>query len=173
MSNRSLGIATISLMCLVMAACGYRFSGAGTLPKGVKRVFVNLFENRTSEVGLENTITNDVISEFVIKQKDRLATQSEADAILKGTIVSLRKDAISRTGAGEVQERRVEVVVNVSLVDPSGKTLWSAQGVSASEAYAATGGIEASTAAGGQGSALSDLSKRIAERIYNRLTEDF
>ena len=172
MSKRSLVVATISLMCLVIAACGYRFSGAGTLPKGVKRIFVNLFENRTAEVGLENRITNDVISEFVIKRKDTLVTQSEADAILKGTIVSLRKDAISRTGAGEVQERRVEVVVNVSLVDPSGKTIWSAQGVSAAEAYAA-GGIEDSTSGSGRSGALTDLSKRIAEKIYNRLTEDF
>jgi len=161
------------VLCLVIGACGYRFSGSGTLPKGTKRIFVNLFENRTAEVGLENTITNDVINEFVTKRKDALTTRAEADAVLTGTVVALRVDSISRNSAGQVQERRAEVVVNVSLVDRSGKTIWSAQGVSASESYASSSSVGDGSSVGGRGGALEELSKRIAERIYNRITEDF
>ena len=53
----------IIMSCVVeVLGCGYRFSGGGRFPAGIKSVFVEVFENNTSETGIEQTFTNDLIS---------------------------------------------------------------------------------------------------------------
>ena len=44
----------ITIFCMVVVcACGYRFAGQGGFPKGVERIFIEVFENRTSKTGIE------------------------------------------------------------------------------------------------------------------------
>ena len=49
---------------LALCAYGYRFSGTGQFPTGVNHIFVQLFENRTSEVGIESVLTDELINQF-------------------------------------------------------------------------------------------------------------
>lgn len=159
-------------MGVFVCACGYRFPGGGEIPGGIKTVSIPLFVNRTNELGLENTITNDLINEFIIRRKKALADDEEmADGVLNGEIVSVFARTITQTGAGGSVEREVVVAVDLKLIDKKDQVVWAPRGVGARETYD-VGANSLETELNRQ-EALQELSVRLAEKIYNRLIEDF
>ena len=159
------------LVCLCLAACGYRFSGSGELPGGINTVSVGVFANRTAETGFETWIANDLINQFIRFDSDRLTDAALADATLTGTITSVRSVTISHSTPNTPAERRIQATLDVRLTSADGAVLWSAEGLTAYETYAVGG--EKSGTEKNKKSALATLSKRIAERIYYQLTDNF
>ena len=164
-------IGVVVVLAVILTACGYRFSGSGELPAGVQTIFVPVFENRTGEVGLEDTLTNGVINEFVLKRKDALMEKDSAESILQGTILSIRDETISRSSGNTALERRVTVTVALALKDRNNQTLWVARQVAANEAYDVDQDKQATEE--NRRSALDVAFRRLSENIYNRLMEDF
>ena len=161
----------ILVLWVVFSACGYRFAGSGSFPAGIKTMSISIFENRSVVTGLENTVTNDLIYEVTRRKEVALISKDKAEANLSGVIVSTRTGAISRVDVGTSTERRVTLTLNLKLTDTSGIIIWSADGVAESEAYVVEDdkrGTEQN-----RQDAISKASKRLAEKIYNRLTEDF
>ena len=161
----------IFFISLFLSACGYRFVGSGNLPAGTQRVFVEVLGNRTVETGLENIITNDLIYEFTRNRHSVQANREKAGAILTGMIESARIRTITRQGQQTPLERRIDVTVNLKLTDSHGKVIWSASGVSDSEIYNVN--TDKQDAEQNKDAALKILSKRLAEKVYNSLTDDF
>ncbi len=162
----------IFLLLLILSACGYRFSGKENLPSGVERIFVTVFENRTMETGVEILFTDDIIQEFIRNRKDSLAnSRTGADAILSGAVESIRVRTISREGTHTPLERRVWATISLKLTGSDGRTLWKKTGISESETYGVMP-LKQETERNRR-DALSAISKRIAERAYFRLTDDF
>ena len=153
-----------------LSACGYRFAGGGTLPSGIKSVCVTILANRTSETGVENTFTNDLIYEFT--RNGKIASIDKADALLSGVVKSMSIETISRSGAHTSIERRVTVTLDLKLTDNDGRIIWSVKGVSGNEAYKVVSDNKLSTEQNRR-NAISTLSERLAEKIYNSLTENF
>jgi len=137
----------------------------------VKTVFITILKNHTSETGVENVFTNDLIYEFTRNRKGALAGMDKADAILLGVIESMSIETISRKGISTSIERRVTVVISLKLTDRKGKAIWSAESISAKEAYDVASDKIATEK--NRRYAISALSKRVAEKVYNRLTDDF
>ena len=152
-----------------LSACGYRFAGGGTLPSGIKSVCVTILENRTSEIGVENTFTNDLIYEFT--RNGKFASIDKADALLSGVVKSMSIETISHSGAHTSIERRVTITLDLKLTDKGGRIIWSAKGVSGNEAYDVA--PDKLSTEQNRRSAISTLSERLAEKVYNSLTEDF
>lgn len=166
-------VAIILLLAGVMifGSCGYKFTGGGELPKGIQTVFVDLFENKSREVDFETQLTNDLTNEFILKRKEALESENTAEAILTGTIVSVNSSTISQTKQGSSVEQTVRMVLNVELLNRQGETIWRRKAISDHEEYL-VGGNSSETDANLQ-EALIVLSERMAEQIYNMLTEDF
>lgn len=157
---------------ILVCACGYRFPGGGEIPGGIKNVSIPLFINRTNEVGLENIITNDLTNEFIIRRKEALADDDQmADGILRGEIVSVQTRTISQTGAGGSVEREVIVRVDLRLSDSADQIKWVSRNIAARETYY-VGGNSVETDLR-RFVAIEELSTRLAENIFNRLTENF
>ena len=169
MTYSKLQIGVFILTITLLSACGYRFSGSGSLPAGIKRVFISVLDNRTAETGLENSITGDLRYEFI--RNNRNANSDEAGAVLSGTVKSLRVETISRSGLHSSLERRVTVSVDLKLTDRNGRVVWSVDGLADSESYRVESDDQATNV--NKRAAVSALSKRLAENIYYRLTEDF
>jgi len=152
-----------------LSACSYKFAGGGTLPSGIKSVCVTILENRTSEIGVENTFTNDLTYEFT--RNGKIASIDKADALLSGVIRSMSIETISHRGAHTSRERRVTLTLDLKLTENDGRIIWSAKGVSGNEAY----DVESDKLKTEQNrrNAISTLSERLAEKVYNSLTEDF
>ncbi len=168
--GKIIGIVFAILCFLVfLSACGYRFAGGGSLPSGIKTVCVTILVNRTSETGVENTFTNDLIYEFA--RHGKIASIDKADALLSGVVKSMSIETISHSGAHTSLERRVKFTLDLKLTDNHGKIIWS-KSVSGNEAYDVVSDNKLTTEQNRR-SAISTLSERLAEKVYNRLTEDF
>ncbi len=156
---------------MVVTACGYRFSGSGDLPQGIEKLHIGVFENRTSENGLESRIANDLIYQFTRFGSLNLTNQTKADAFLTGTIKSVKSVTISHESANTSTERRLQVTIALKLTAKEGKLLWSDSAISAYETYEV--GSDKAQTEKNKKSALAKLSSRVAERIYYRLTDNF
>ena len=166
-------IGLLLLFSVLVTACGYRFAGSGTFPEGVNYIFIEVVENRTSKIGVERIVTNQLIFEFSRQRESSLVSKlDEADAILKGSINSIRTQTISRIDTEIANEREVVMTVDLKLIKKDGgAVIWAANGLSDREAYDVDNSkIETDR---NEELALRRLSERISERIFNRLTDDF
>lgn len=155
----------------VTTGCGYRFSSVEDIPANVGRIAINTFENRTGETGIESIITNDVINEFTRHPHVEVTGAANAEAILTGVIRSARTRSLSHRSAYTTAEREITVLVDVTLSTPDGDVLWSARAIEASQDYAvATDKIRTEQ---NKRSAVANLSGRLAQRIFYRMTDRF
>jgi outer membrane lipopolysaccharide assembly protein LptE/RlpB len=154
----------------LFSACGYKFTGGGDLPSSVKKISVSVLENRTAESGIENIITNDIIYEITRNGKI-VENKDNADASLTGTIESVSDDAIAHRGDKISLERRVTVVLNLNLTGKDGKKIWAAKGIASDQAFSILSDKIATE--NEKRKAITTLSKRLAEKVYSRLTDNF
>ena len=160
------------ILTISLAGCGYRFTGSGTFPDGVNHVFVEVLENKTSESGIENTITRNLINEFTLREKEAFVGNiNEADSILSGTVSRIAFHTIVAKGKDSALERRVTVWVSLKLTDREGSLLWAAKDLSDNEAYRVV--EDKNVTERNKRDAIGLASRRIAERALNRLTDDF
>jgi outer membrane lipopolysaccharide assembly protein LptE/RlpB len=162
---------TLVFFLLGVSACGYRFSGSGSLPSDIESVHIAMFKNNSAETGLENIVTNDLIYEFTRKRGSVIQKSDQAEGLLTGVIRSVRADTIARQGQSTSLTRRVVVAVDIKLTDRSGAVLWSQNNVTESEAYNVV--ADKQTTEQNKKDAILKVSKRLAENLFNRLTEDF
>jgi len=170
--NKVRMITPLLLCALLTYTCGYRFAGSGGFPDNVEKIFIEIFENRTSKAGIERTVTNQLIFEFTRQREKSLASDpKDADATLKGVIQSISTRTISRVGTEVANEREVVMTLDLRLVKQNGDVIWAAKGLSGRQAYDVTDlKLENDRK---ESLAIARLSERISERIFSRLTDDF
>jgi outer membrane lipopolysaccharide assembly protein LptE/RlpB len=166
-------IGIVILAIFTIAACGYRFSGGGELPGEVKRLFISIFINRTSELGVENVLAAQLTDEFIsLGPKGLLVSERQtADAELSGVISRVQIYTVTLRTQLSSAERRVVITAAARLTGPNGKVLWRADTLSASRLY----NVEADKFATdvNKRSAIASATRLLAETIYNRMTSDF
>ncbi|MDM8537285.1 LptE family protein [Desulfobacterales bacterium HSG17] len=160
---------TLSIL-LILTSCGYKFAGQGTLPSGLTSIHIAIFENHSAEIATEHIFTNDLISEFT-KNGIKITNRKNADAVLTGVIDAMRISTVSRKNTSTSLERKITYVVSTSLADINGNTIWSDSNISEDEAYNVL--PEKAGTAYGKKTAVSSISKRIAQDIYDRMTQEF
>jgi outer membrane lipopolysaccharide assembly protein LptE/RlpB len=163
------GVVFVTWFC----SCGYHFAGSGNYPAGVSRVFIVMLENRSAETGVESTFTNDLIYEFTRNRKESLVQErSEADGILTGTIARLAVENVSRASVSTAVERRVTGTLNLRLESPDGRIIWASGNIVERRAYEVVEGNETATDQN-KADAIAELSRKMAESAYSRMTDDF
>lgn len=166
-------IVLLILLLILVSNCGYRFTGSGDFPEGTQRIFIPIFENRTSESGLEKLITNDIIYEFTRNRKDILAGSADnADAVLYGIIHSIGIETISRNDPNTSAERSIRLSVDMKLVVPEGRVIWQVKGINSNEAYNVLPENKYKTVQNRR-EAIAKLSQRLAEKVFARMTDNF
>ncbi|MGB5158753.1 LPS assembly lipoprotein LptE [Desulfobacterium sp. N47] len=163
-------ILIITVTALSFYGCGYMFAGSGELPASVKKVSVSVLENKTAENGIESIITNDIIYEFTRHGKN-VAKKDEADAFLSGVIETANDAAISRSSTITSLERRVVIVVSLKLKGKDGNIIWTGSNITDDQAFTVLSDKLATE--NEMRKAIEILSKRIAEKVYNKLTDNF
>jgi outer membrane lipopolysaccharide assembly protein LptE/RlpB len=152
--------------------CGYRLAGRGELPGSVQSIAVRMLENRSSETGVETLITNALINELNRRRQGSVTAPDRADAVLSGTIDSLRWDTVAHRGVNTAAERKVYATISLTLTDRSGKVLWQRSGLSGSQAYTVVGDNKTATEINRR-QAVAVLAEQVAENVYRRLTDNF
>ena len=159
------------LLLLLLPACGYRLEGGGLVHPGVSRAGVGVFANRTAYTQAGIDFTNELIREIQDRTETRVVAPEQAAYLIQGTVRSITFATLSRSSTEKVTERRVTAVVDVQLLSPDKKTLWSAGNFSGFESY--TVGTDNVDDAANIRKALEIAARRVAERIVSQMSADF
>jgi len=104
---------------MLALGCGpYSFREGGG-KGGYKSIAVPLFENRTSEYGIRELLTEGVIDGFIKDGALPVVNEKRADAVLRGAITGYRRDAYTYDAGERVKEYRVTISVSARLEDPA------------------------------------------------------
>jgi hypothetical protein len=143
------------------------------LPPSVDHIQVTILRNPTSEAGIENIITAQLIAEFTRRNPGALVSRrTDADAVLSGVISSIKIWTVSRRGEQIPNERRVKLKVSLKLTATDGKELWRVRNLSNSEVYSIDQTNALVTEKNKQ-DAIAVLAEKIAETSYDLLTQNF
>jgi outer membrane lipopolysaccharide assembly protein LptE/RlpB len=167
---------TLSLISiLAVSGCGYTTSSL--LPPELKTIYVENFKNginvtaeqselrmyRGYRPGMEVEITKAVIDRFRFDGNLKVVQEGKADLLLKSELIDYKRDSLRYDANDNVEEYRIKLIVNMELVDSSGKVLWTEKGFAGETTYriAGSGAKNESTAIK---DAVVDLARRIVER---------
>lgn len=142
--------------------CGpYSFSSAGG--SGFKTVAVPLFEDRTSEFGIKEQMTDAIIAQFHRDNTLKTADRRTAESILTGTLLDVEDRAGAFSREENVQEIRVYVTVNVKYEDSKKhRTIWEEE-MTQFGAYTPSG-----AGSNDRATALKDAIDKIALQVLNK-----
>ena len=117
-----------------LTGCLYGFAGGG-LPPSIKTVALLPFDNQTAEPTLTQEVAVRVREAVESRLGLRQASESQADAVVRGTIVRYEPDLpVQYTGGDDrsvsVTRRLVQITVSVEILDQKqGKPLWQRSGL--------------------------------------------
>ncbi len=124
----------VSLSALALTAC-YGFAGGG-LPPSIRTVAVLPFDNQTPEPTLTQEVNSRVREAVQNRLGLRQASESQADAVVRGTITRYEPDLpVAYTGDDEenqvtVTRRLVQITLSVEILDQrQDKPLWQRSGL--------------------------------------------
>jgi hypothetical protein len=144
-SIQRFGIFLEVVVAASLCACGihYGFS-EGAFPPHIKTMAVLPFENQTSAPELQSELFDTMRTELQRRLGVRDAPQDNADALVRGNIVSYDVDVPVAFSADPRQSttarRRLQITVDVEIVDQTnGKILWQKKGLRAEGEYAERG----------------------------------
>lgn len=174
----------ISMACLLLSfnlvSCGY--TTRSMIADSYSTIYVTPFLNKvdiTQEVDvgskyriyrpmLETDITRNVTNKFLFDGNLRPAKESSADLVLKGELIDFRKDPLRYDDSDEVTEYRINLVVNIALWNnKENKLLWEENNFVGDTTYFTTGS-QAKSEGTAINDALSDLARRIVERVVEQ-----
>ena len=112
------------------------------------------------------------MAEFT-KRSDALVASdpAAADLLMRGVIRSMDSQTISSRRKDAAGERRVTIRLDAQLVDPDGRVVWEAKGLADNDAYPVTDDKFENEQRERRTARMA--ATRIAERIFNRFTDDF
>lgn len=124
-----------SLSPFLLGGCLYGFAGGG-LPPGIKTVAVLPFDNQTAEPTLTQEVSVRVREAVEGRLGLRQASESQADAVVRGTITRYEPDVPVQYDGNDdgntvtVTRRLVQITVSVEILDQRAeKPLWERRGL--------------------------------------------
>ncbi len=129
-----------SLLLLALAGCmPYGFTGGG-LPPNIHTFAVASFDNQTPTPQLPKELTDALRTRVRDRLGLRDATETKANALIRGTIQRYEIDIPVGYSASNKQQttatRSLELRVDIEMIDQlSGKTLWQKKGALATVSY--------------------------------------
>jgi outer membrane lipopolysaccharide assembly protein LptE/RlpB len=166
----------IFILVLMLSGCGY--TTRSMISNKYKTLYVTPFINKiniTSEQDaaskyklyrpmIESDITRAVNNRYFFDGNLKITKEELADLVLKGEVVEFRKDALRYLDNDEVSEYRINLVVNLKLLDQKeNKLLWEENNFTGDTTYF-TSGSQAKSEDAAVKYALDDLARRVVER---------
>ena len=162
------------LLTIIVCGCGYRFSPGGEhINQTIQRVFVEKFDNYTSEADLENYVQSAFINE--IRQGGRFdmaGSKEGADAVVSGKILRSDVSHLSYTDVDVAKENRVTVTMEITFKElRTGQIIWNNNALTEREAFIVAGDPGRTEA--NRKNALIKLVKDMAERAHRSIMSGF
>jgi hypothetical protein len=164
-------------LLLALEGCGY--TTRSMISSQYKSIYVTPFVNlidftkeayaankyRVSRPHLETDITRAVTDKYYIDGNLRPDREDSADLILKGELAEFRRDPLRYMDNDEVEEYRLNLIVNITLYDREEKrVVWQELGFTGDTTYFP----QAKSEDVAVNDALKDLARRIVERTVEQ-----
>ena len=170
--KRKMIFVSIAVVSFLVGGCGYTTSSS--LPGNLRTVHVKTFKNEIEYVGgrtrniylplLEVDVRKTIIDRFMFDGNLRVVDEDAADLVLTGSLVNYNRSALRYTDDDDVQEYRVQVVVDLEMIDSeTGELFWEEKGFAGEADYFIVG-AQAITEDTAVDNAMLDLARRIVER---------
>ena len=160
--------------------CGYALAGQGTfLPDYIRTIGVPLFENDTTVFEIEQSLTQQVRSEFIGRGRYRVvAADTGVDALLTGAIRRVTIAPATFTAQQQASRYIFTVQADIEFRDlTTGEVLWENQSLSFSDEYdVASGGggaVDATLFFGQQSNAVQRVARDFARTVVSSILEAF
>jgi len=165
---------------LPLASCGY--TTRSMVSAEFKTIYIAPFVNKidiTKETDtankyklykplLETNITRAVIDKFLFDGNLRTVKSKSADLVLNGELVEFNREPLRYTQSDEVEEYRLNLVVNISLWNnKNDKLVWQERNFTGDTTYFTIGQAAKSEEAA-INDAINDLARRIVERTVEQ-----
>jgi hypothetical protein len=180
MTRKLILLVTSYSLLVTIAGCGY--TTRSQIVDKFKTIYVAPFVNKIDLAQeshtankytvyrpiLETDITRSLINKFLFDGNLRLASEESADLVLKGELVEFRRDPLRYNNDDDVMEYRINIVVNISLLDKKeNEIIWKEDEFTGKTTYFTTG-AQAESEDQAINDALGDLSRRIVERTVEQ-----
>ncbi|HTL70747.1 MAG TPA: LPS assembly lipoprotein LptE [Candidatus Eisenbacteria bacterium] len=161
---------------LALAGCGY--TTKSLLPENIKNIHVAPVENaidlsaevshedtfRVYRPGVEIDVTNAIINRFIFDGNLKITGPEKADAIVEAKLVDYRRDPLRYTEGDDVQEYRLNVVIDCTVVQmPGRKVLWHEPNLTGDTSFFLSG-PRAVSEDEAVTKAVEDLARRVVEK---------
>lgn len=161
------------LLCITVSACGYRPLGRdmeSRFGEG-ETIAIPIFTNKTFKSNLENVLQNDLIDEFAKRKRPLIGRGEGTDYTLTGEVLSYSRNEVSYSGTDTVTEYRATMVISATLRrNSTRKIIWKGE-LSWFQDYPASSDI--ALLQNKEDAAIREISQRLAEQLYLKMSEDF
>lgn len=161
-------------LIVLLAGCGYHTPGHSDSWVGgdARILYLQLFDNQTSEPYLENYLTDALVAELGRSRLIELTEDLErADALLVGEVKSFTSNALAYGASDQITDYRATLKVSARLLNNRGdEVLWQ-KNMQRSEDYLGTSNKNLQLE--GERLAAREAAKRLAEDMYSSLLNNF
>ena len=164
----------ICFSATLLFGCGYSFAPRGeNIDKRIQKVYVESFDNRTAEAGIENYVRTAFINQFIQNSRLKIVESTEsADAIVKGKILNLNTSPLSYRSNALAAEERITIFLELTFLEyESGKIIWSSNNITDTFDYTLSDDINLLPAI--KKDAFIKLANDIAEKAFNLMMAGF
>ncbi len=130
----------LSFAALAFSVGCYSFSGGGGLPSHIRTAYVAPIDNQSTQFGLSESLSEELLQAARQRLGLRLASETEADAIITATIRRYSDDAVNfdavRGAGADVFQRRISISASVEILDrANNEIIWSSQALTGAGEY--------------------------------------
>jgi hypothetical protein len=154
----------------LLAAGGCSYTVSGVLPGHLKTLAVPVFGNNTVEFRLADDVTQAITEAFLGDRRLRLVREQDADAVMRGTIVSYRNQVYGFTAEERATQYEVVLVLQISFRDQvKNRVIWKEDQLVARTTYSvvSVGGAAARTETEGR----AEVIQKVADQIVSRTVQ--
>ncbi|HIC90589.1 MAG TPA: hypothetical protein EYP21_00705 [Syntrophaceae bacterium] len=164
---------TSIILLATVIGCGYGFTGGvNNLPPDVRSIAIPVFSNNTSELGIETIFTNAVIDEFLHSNLLPIKDESQADAVLLGTIKSIDISSLAYDRRDVSIQNRLTLYLDIVLrTQKDGTVLWQVKNLADNQEFEVCSDPVRTEA--NRKEAIREIAIRTAEKIHYRTFENF
>jgi hypothetical protein len=155
-------VATLSL-----TGCLYSFSGGGGLPRNLRTVAVQPFDNQTASSEIQREVFDEVRKAMRERLNLREAPEARAHVLVRGTITRYDVDLAAGVSADPRQttstRRRLQITVTIEVIDQTTQKELYKQAAATAEGQYPEGGEES-----GRRQAVETLVSKIIEGMQSQ-----
>ena len=168
------------MAAVINCGCGYSLAGQGSfLPDYIQTIGIPLFENTTTVFEVEQTLTQQVVTQFIGRGSYGVSSaDTGVDALLTGTITSIDIQPATFTAQQQASRYIFTLRVAIEFRDlTTDEILWENPALTFSDEYEVASGsggqLDANTFFGQQSNAVERLARDFALTVVSSILEAF